>query len=259
MTQDSFARAILDPSLPVPEGILTPTGDPARKRFNVYRNNVIVSLVDALADGFPVVKKLVGDAFFRAMARDHARAHPPRTPLMFQYGDCFPNFIAGYEPARSLPYLADVARLERAVQEALHAGDADPCAPDRLGEIPDAMLDTTVLRLLPSMRVVASPHPVLSIWRANTSPERIEIPPRGEDVVVARPALEPELRPLPPGGAIFLEAIGSGATLGGATELAAEVPDFDLAESIGIMLGARLITQVATKEIPHDENAALTA
>ena len=257
MRQEGLARAILDPELPVPDGILTPLGDPAGKRFDVYRNNVIVGLIDALADGFPVVNRLVGDAFFRAMARDHARRHPPRSPLMFRYGDRFPEFIAGYGPAAKLPYLADVARLEWAVQEALHAGDAEPCAPDRLAEVPDAMLDKVVLELLPSTRVLASPYPVLSIWRANTGPDTVEIPPRAESVVVARPALETELRPLPPGGAEFLNAIVSGKTLGGAAALASEVAGFDLAGMIGVMLGARLISEVATKERSHDENAAV--
>ena len=59
-----------------------------------------------------MVRLLVGEEFFRAMAQIHVRAHRPRSPLMFEYGDELPDFIAGFPPAADVPYLADVARLE---------------------------------------------------------------------------------------------------------------------------------------------------
>src|SRR5918911_1682786 len=96
--QKHFAAALLDRSKPVPDGIRSRP----ERRFAVYRNNVYVSLVAALATRFPVCRALVGDDFFGAMARDFVAAHPPRSPLLMTYGDDFGDFIDGFAPAASV-------------------------------------------------------------------------------------------------------------------------------------------------------------
>ena len=102
-TQAKFAAALLDPACPCPSGLKTWTGgDPAR-RFQVYRNNVVASLIDALADTFPVTLELVGDTFFRAMAGVFVRGCPPRSPILAFYGDDFPVQML-VEPLKDLVY-----------------------------------------------------------------------------------------------------------------------------------------------------------
>src|SRR4051812_11879947 len=108
----AFAPALLDPACDVPAVIAGPNGKAATRRFNVYRNNVTVSLIDALAAIYPAVQRLTGADFFRAMARCHVRSNPPTSPLLFDYGHDFPRFIERYDHAQSLPWLADVARIE---------------------------------------------------------------------------------------------------------------------------------------------------
>src|SRR5262245_8892967 len=117
----AFASALLDPAREVPSVVTGPNGKAAAKRYNVYRNNVTVSLIDALAAIYPAVQRITGDDFFRAMVRCHIRATPPTSPLLSKYGRDFPAFIERYEYAQSLPWLADVARLERAWLDAYHA------------------------------------------------------------------------------------------------------------------------------------------
>ncbi len=113
-TQTAVAQALLDPALPCPTGLSTWNGSDPQTRFAVYRNNVMMSLIDALADTYPVVQRLVGEDFFRAMARVFAQAKPPRSAVMAYYGRDFAAFIDAFPPAASVPYLADVARLEMA-------------------------------------------------------------------------------------------------------------------------------------------------
>src|SRR6516225_5023142 len=88
-----FASALLDPAGATPAVVLGPAGKGAVKRYNVYRNNVTVGLINALAAVYPAVQRITGVEFFRVMARFHIRAAPPSSPLLFEYGREFPAFI----------------------------------------------------------------------------------------------------------------------------------------------------------------------
>src|SRR5215471_21428898 len=110
----AFAASLLDPGRATPFTVAGPAGRRVDKRYNVYRNNVTASLIDALAAVYPAVQRITGVDFFHAMARSHIRAKPPSSPLLFEYGRDFPSFIEQYEYAGSMPWLADTARIERA-------------------------------------------------------------------------------------------------------------------------------------------------
>src|SRR5258708_29310981 len=133
---DVLSPGLFDPAYGTPADLTGPNGKGAVKRYNVYRNNVTVSLIDALAAVFPATQRITGAAFFRAMARFHIRATPPRSPLLFEYGRDFPRFIETYEYAQPMPWLADVARVARAWLDAYHAADADPLSAATLGSFP---------------------------------------------------------------------------------------------------------------------------
>ena len=94
--QDAFVSALFAPDAPVPEGLSDPEGRPAGKRFDVYRNNVAVSLTEALLTAFPVVAKLLGDANFRSVAGVYLRQHPPQSPLLMFYGEEMPGFLEAF-------------------------------------------------------------------------------------------------------------------------------------------------------------------
>ena len=156
------------------------------------------------------------------MARFHVRATPPTSPLLFEYGRDFPDFIERYEYARSMPWLADVARIERAWLDAYHAADAEPLAPQALASIPPERLADTVLTPHPATRIVRSRFPAVTIFAANRSDGpvgRIEAT-EPEDALVTRPGLEVVVRRLPPGGAVFLTRLIAGEPLGAAAAAA---------------------------------------
>jgi hypothetical protein len=237
----AFSAALLDPERETPSLVAGPNGKAGRKRFDVYRNNVTVSLIDALAASFPATMRITGEEFFRAMARFHVRQSPPTSPLLFEYGRSFPDFIERYEHARSLPWLADVARIERAWLDAYHAADAEPLEPASLGSIAAERLPETVLTPHPATRVTRSRFPAVAIFSANRAEEpvaRIESA-EPQDGLLTRPGLEVVLRHLPPGGAVFLGLLLAGATLGAAAAAAlADSPDFDLSANMAGMLEA---------------------
>jgi hypothetical protein len=213
--QDAFAAALLDPGLPVPPGVTGPDGFPDARRFAVYRNNVVHSLVNALQARFPVTTRLVGEQFFRAMARVYAVARPPRTPLLMHYGDGFPRFIAGFAPARTVPYLPDIARLERAWSQAFHAAEATPLPVDSLAHQDPERLSRARLHLHPSLRLLRSPHPVATIWSAHQTAGEVNPPPvwEAEDVLIVRPHAEVKAHLLPSSAHDFIVALAAGATV----------------------------------------------
>src|SRR5436190_2108002 len=112
----------------------------ASARLAVYRHHVLTSLSAALEATFPVVCRLVDRRFFGWLADSYVRAHPPAGPCLFEYGADLPEFIAAFPACAPLPWLADVARLEWAMNVALHAPDAVPLEPEALRTLPPATL-----------------------------------------------------------------------------------------------------------------------
>ncbi|MBO6637496.1 MAG: putative DNA-binding domain-containing protein [Roseitalea sp.] len=248
---DAFSAGLLDPERAAPPHVTGPNGKGAVKRYNVYRNNVTVSLIDALADIFPAVLKLTGENFFRAMAREHVRAHPPRSPLLFRYGRDFADFIAAFEPARPLPYLADVARAERAWLTAYHAADAAPLDPAELAAIPADQIAGARFAAHPAFAVITSPFPVFRIFSMNR--DLMDLAPvkmdQAEAILVTRPADIVTVSHLTPAGARFADALAQGLTLGEAAGLALETdPAFDLNGALTALLSAGAFAAVAASD-----------
>lgn len=188
----------------------------------VYRNNVRAAYLRALEDSFPVIARLVGDGFFRYLAHEYLHAHPPKSRLVARYGDHLPEFLGSFEPAASLPYLADVARLEIAWLRAYHAVDVPPLRPDelfdRIGEDPNRAR----LTLHPSMSLLSSRHPIHTVWRHNHERRegKLQLSSIGEHVLIARPEAEVVVTPLSTEVWRALDNIAAGASLGEAIEAA---------------------------------------
>jgi hypothetical protein len=249
----TFAAALIDPDRETPAVVAGPSGKAGVKRYNVYRNNVTSSLIAALVAIYPAVQRITGVEFFRAMARFHIRATPPQSPLLFEYGRDFPAFIERYEYARSMPWLADTARVERAWLDAYHAADADPLPAETLGSFPPEQLADLVFVAHPATRIVRSLFSVVAIFAANRGEapvDRIDasVP---EDALITRPDLDVVVRRLPPGGAVFLTSLIAGQPLGEAAALALDAsPAFDIASHIAGMIEAGAFTAATLQK--HD-------
>lgn len=239
--QERFARALLSPSLALPEGIACNSGVAPVKRFGIYRNNVTTGLAQALAIRFPITEKIVGEEFFAAMARAFVKENLPRSPVLLDYGSDFDRFVAAFEPARSLPYLSDIVRLENAQIRAYHAADAPPLDKRAFADLKSDDLDKLRLELHPSAAVVRSHFPIVTIWSMNSGESRLGPIEewRPEQALVVRPHLSVTTRLLPPGGAVFLESVAGGKTLGASAQEAWHSDEsFDLAACLAAALAA---------------------
>lgn len=244
----SFAPALLDPARGAPRIVAGRGGRPAGRRYDVYRNNVTVSLIEALAAIYPAVQRITGPDFFRAMARAHVRSTPPGSPLLFEYGRDFPAFIASYDYAEPLPWLVDVARLERAWLDAYHAADAAPLAAAGLAAVPPERLGDVVFVPHPATRIVRSPYAAVTIFAANRADAPV---PRidastPEDALITRPDVDVMVRHLPSGGAVFIDELISGRPLGEAAAAAQTASEaFDIAANIAGMIEAGAFTSLS--------------
>lgn len=216
--QAAFALALTEDMLPPG----ATSADPAEtaRRFAVYRNNVAVSLAAALGTRFPVIRRLVGDDFFAALAGFYARTERPQGPVLHEWGAGFPAFLAAFPPLAAYPYMADVARIELARGRAFHAADAKPIDPADL-----AMANPDALRLAlhPSVALLPLAYPAVSIWQANqpgAAPSG-PVPTGPETALVLRDrAFDVPVRTVGPGDAAMLAALADHALLVDAAQAA---------------------------------------
>ena len=241
--QADFSQALLEPGLAAPVGLMNPNGVQVTKRFDIYRNNVAVSLTEALEAAFPVISKLLGEGNFKTLAGVYLRRYPPGNPILMFYGLQMPEFLQGFEPVQSLAYLPDVARLELALREAYHAADAEPLEPETLQAMPPERLMASRVVFAPAMRLVRSRWPIHSIWRFNMEDGAAKPEPKGENVLLTRPDFDPVLTTLPPGGDAFISALTRGERFGSAVEQATvQIPEFDLTKVLGqLLVGGAII------------------
>ena len=252
--QGGFTRALFDPDLPPPAGLVAWNGSDPARRFAVYRNNVLSSLVSALKASFPITHELVGEDFFQAMASVYVREAPPRDRQLTRFGEGMPAFIAGFEPAGSVPYLADIAALEVARIASYHAADEDALEASDLAHRLGADLASARLSFVASARVMRSAFAIFSLYAAHQGdvaietvnpfvPEAVLITRVGEDVLVTQ---------LSAGDAAFLAALADGHPLGEAAGLGQAADDaFSLPHALAALLSAELVADVLTDKDDH--------
>lgn len=255
-----FAAALLDPAQPVPAAIAQQPGASRATRFAIHRNNVVVGLIDALAARFPVTRQLVGDEFFQAMAREFVRGSPPRDPVLWHYGATLPEFIAVFRPAAGLPWLPDVARLERAWSEAWAAAEAAALAAEALVGLDAGQLLTATAALHPATRLLRAAHPAGSIWSVHQQGQTPRAPEHWvpEDLLVTRPGAEVQVRILPPGAFAGLAALAAGASLEAALQACASAaPGTDPATLLTLALDAGALVSLRCEAAQTPPPAAM--
>ncbi|HXQ40440.1 MAG TPA: DNA-binding domain-containing protein [Candidatus Udaeobacter sp.] len=219
--------------------------DPAA-RLGIYRNHYLFSLTEALKAIYPVVCRLVDERFFDYAARGFIDKAPPREPCLFEYGAAFPNFLAEFPAAAKVIYLPDVARLEWAINAALHAPAEAPIDGSAFAGVAGADYSKLVFRLQPSVGFLASDWPVDRIWQANR-PENENVGPldldeggccleirQQDDAVV--------FRRLEAGDFALRKALAEGQSLEAAAAVVLERdPLFDLPMALRRLMGEGLI------------------
>jgi hypothetical protein len=217
----AFAAMVSGRPAPQLERFLSDPGAPGLK---VYRNNVAKGAAELLAQAYPAVARLVGDRFFTAMAVAFRDSRPPQSATLALYGEGFDAFIERFGAAASLPYLPDIARLDRAWLMAHHAADRPVLRTADLAGWDGEALAGLRLRLHPGATVLAFQLPAYSIWRTNredASVMRVGLTAGPETALVWRREGAVRHRRTSAGQHVLISAIRSGAPLHAAAQAAA--------------------------------------
>ncbi len=244
--QRGFAEALLFDDAAIPATVRIASGAASESRFGVYRNNVLASLINALRSRYPVTRKLLWPDSFDAIARLYVLTEPPRSPVLLEYGKEFPQFLRRIGEGISSEYVADIADLEAARTRAYHAAEATPLAPGAFAQLPPDELAAMRLILHPSVSLLRSKFPIVSVWEANVGDgDDAASVWQPESALIARPHLDVEVWRLPPGAGAFFTVIAEGQAIGPAlTDAVAQAPDFDIAATFGIMVSAGIVIDV---------------
>jgi hypothetical protein len=230
--QRDLARAFLTGDLAGAAPWVRATEIPASRRLQIYRNNATAGFHGALAAGFPVLLRLMGDAYFRQLALEYQAAHPSPSGNLHHVGSRLREFLQRRFAGTEYDYFSHVAALEWHCQEVMIAADRAPLDLPRLATVPPADYARLRFGLNPAVRLMRSPYPIFRIWAANRAggePEVIDLAAGGEDVLVCREGEGVMLYRLPPAEFECLAALSAARPLGQALELAtATDPDFDL-------------------------------
>lgn len=245
---ESFTHALQNASVDSSSLLDPNTAGDQRRRFDVYRNNRVVSLLEALRSTYPAIKQLVGDEFFKASATAFIDANPPTQPVMAEYGKHFGRFLSSLPNTGNLPFLNDIAELEWHRLQAYHCSDAPVLDSSALAEIsPESIMGLRV-QCHPAVHCVVSIWPVGSIWTictddsgANPDAHKNVDMRQGEAVLITRPGMDVQINRIDAAAAVFLEALQNDETLGYSAEVALEYDNhFNAGEHLTglLMLGA---------------------
>lgn len=245
-TQRDFSGFVFKQTQHLPIGIKD-NGIAAAQRLAIYLNNTRLSLRACLQDLYPVVARLVGEAFFNHLADSYSMAYPPQSPCLSEYGGQFSDYLADFKAAASLPYLPDVARLEWFWHEAYHAADALALDLYILAKLSPEWLAQVRFKLHPSTRLLASEYPLARIWQANQTdaPEDgvIDLNEGAHYVLLYRPEFAVEVIRLSCADYTFFAALNAGATLTEAVAQSLSIqPDRDVQQLLQHSLSLGLLT-----------------
>ena len=253
--QQKFLSALLEPAQAAPENLRHPNPKQSvGERFDIYRNNVIYSLRNALADKFPKLQKLVGAEAFDALADSYVRENLPHSPLLFTYGDDFPAYLADFAPLNDVPYAADVARLEVLWLACYHAANHTPLSQEDLLAKP---IEACTMRLAPSLQHLSSDWPIYDIWQflcdAGDAPDAM----MPQSLLIFRDAhFAPQVKLLPAGGADFIMALQAGQSLTQAAtqERVDALSQEGLQSVINLLVHEQQICDLFDRGEEHDKN-----
>lgn len=211
----------------------------------VYRNNYRVGLIETLNMIYPVCGQIVGEAFMTGLAREYSKLHASHSGNLHLYGGSFGDFLQDFPPARELPYLADVARLEWAVHRSYYAIDQPALPASALAGVAPEQVGALQFRLAAACQLLVSPWPIVAIWQGHQPGHQLQVDLQagGESALVSRHGGRVMVSAQGAGMAAMLQAIQQQQTLAIAADQALQAePGFDLQAGLAQLFADGLLS-----------------
>ena len=230
--QAGFAAALLDAGASRDAPGVRADGISPALRLGFYRTNVLENYRKALAATYPAIERLVGSGCFAHLAYEYAHRHASHSGDVGAHGERFADFLDHHAIGRELPYLAEVARLEWAIDEAFYEADRGRLALERLAAVPPEQLAALRFHLAPPCRLLRSPYPLLRIWQISqpgyAGEESVDLDAGGVELLVRREAYAVQVEVLASAEYAMLDALRAGYGFGEAFDYALALdPSFD--------------------------------
>ena len=269
--QQGFAGIVFDEADNGFDQAIKADGLTGARRLQIYHNSTYINLIDALIAVFPVIHRLVGDEFFRHMAREYIPAHPSVSGNLHDFGNQFASFISGFAAASELVYLPDVARLEWAYHVVFHAAECAYFDVSKLHQISEQQHGQLTFALNPASRLLSSDYPVLAIWQANQFVQDVLMPSStgkcesgsdnldesgvdldagGSKILIIRRNRQVEFEPLSKGEYVFVHALAQGENFLTACELTVQADaECAVEQYVQIHVQAKTIIDFAVERV----------
>ena len=244
-TQAAFAAHLAGHDRPDLVNAIAGDRHTVRGRLQLHRHHVASSIGAALAATFPTVAALVGQEFFGLLARDFAAGTALEVPVLSRYGEHFSQFVAAKQDMHGLPYLADIARLDWALNVAFHAPFEARLSAADLAGWPQDSLPSLSVRLPTGSSLIESAYPLDLIWQASqpsSSVDKVDLAAGPACLMVFRRSEDAAFAVLSPDEAAFIERLRRGDRLAIAAQHALRMEEhFDVTATFGRMLALRLL------------------
>ena len=205
------------------------------ERLSIYRNMYFSRLIEVMAEEFPTVQHLLSKELFGTIVTAYVSRYPSTHYSLTRLGGGFPAYLAN--DAIDLPeheFAADVAMVERAMEDVFDAPLVEPIHVEDLEAIPIERWGDIHLRTIPALRLMQLQYPVNTYITAVRENHQTKVPrPAPAYVAVYRHNYRVWRVDLDAQRFVLLSALQRGERLGAALELCAELPGVDVVELTG--------------------------
>jgi hypothetical protein len=234
--QNDFQRGILSGDDSILAEILDSPKEKREVLYGVYRHAYGSRLVDALRNDHGLLHNYLGDEMFDTMGHAYVAARPSHHPNLRWFSQGLPDFLKCTEPYSDHAILADLAALEKALNDAFDAADAPVLGlADMAGFAPEVW-NTLVFQPHPSSRRRDVSTNAAAVWLAlkndETPPDAVTLDEPGR-LLAWRQDVTPMFRELSAEEAMMWDEAANGIPFGVLCSMLATYDDPDGAAARG--------------------------
>ena len=138
----------------------------AEARVDVYADMYFYRLLEVLKEDYPATLAVLGEANFHNLITAYLIRHQPSEPSVRGAGKFLPDFLRAHRLRAEVPFVADLAKLERAITEVFCAADASLLEASVMNALQPEQWGTVKMRRIPASAVLRAQWRAAEVLRA---------------------------------------------------------------------------------------------